>query len=163
MAAEGIQVITKGAHKDSITATNIKINTLFQTFKRIKEGCTFDCLANLCTQKFIYEIIRGYKWPLDWIMVSLYRIQNHKSQNAEFWIGLTLQIKKLTKKYVHVGTPNLLNDDHHVFMELIHLIESSDLYVNNMISLARKNVVRDLKEQRQMGKNLSLAQNNRLV
>ena len=36
-------------------------------------------------------------------MVSLYRIQNQKSQNAEFWIGLTLQIKKikkLAKKYV---------------------------------------------------------------
>ena len=93
----GEQWVIKGAHINSITATEIKINTLFQTFKRIKEGCTLDCLAHLCTQKFIDEVIKGYEWPLDWIDVSLQKIVNHISQNIEFWLGLYFQIKNLEK------------------------------------------------------------------
>ena len=93
----GEQWVIKGAHINSIYATEIKINILFQTFKRIKEGCTLDCLAHLCTQKFIYEVIKGYEWQLDWIAVSLQKIANHKSQNKEFWLGLYLQIKNQKK------------------------------------------------------------------
>ena len=50
----GVQVIIKGAHKDSLTSTEIKISTLFQTFLRIKERCMLDCLAHSCALKFIY-------------------------------------------------------------------------------------------------------------
>ena len=94
----GKQKIIKGAHINSITATEIKLNTLSQTFKWIKEGCTLDCFAYLCAQKFIYEVIKGYKWPVDWIATALKKIANHKSQNMEFWIGIYFQIKQLKKQ-----------------------------------------------------------------
>ena len=74
----------KRAHINSISATEIKINTLFQTFKKIliKEGCTLECIGHLCTQKFINEVIEGYKWPVYWIAVSLQKIANHTSKHG---------------------------------------------------------------------------------
>ena len=63
----------------------------------LDKGCTLDGLAYLCAFKFIYEVIIGYKWPLEWIMFSRHEKENHKSQSEEFWLGLILiiQIKNL--------------------------------------------------------------------
>ena len=144
----GKQKIIKGAHINSVTATEIKLNTLSQTFKRIKEGCTLDCFAYLCAQKFIYEVIKGYKWPVDWIATALKKIANHKSQNMEFWIGIYFQIKQLVKK-----SKLVTNVCYDVFCKKLEsLISSNETSVQNVILSARHKCYQGNKKAKAEGK-----------
>ena len=61
----GVQAVIKGAHKDSMSSKQIKINTLAHTFCRINESCSLNIFMSLCSCKFIYEILACYKWPIE--------------------------------------------------------------------------------------------------
>ena len=54
---KGVQKIVKGAHRDSATASSIKINSLMQTFMRVNIGCSLDVIAKVCSLKFVYTYI----------------------------------------------------------------------------------------------------------
>ena len=52
----GTQAVIKGAHKDSMSSKQIKINTLAHTFCRINEGCSLKilhpCVSGNLSMKF---------------------------------------------------------------------------------------------------------------
>ena len=135
---KGMQKIIKGAHRDSATASSIKINSLMQTFMRVNIGCSLDVLAKVCSLKFVYEVIRGYNWPLEWISQSLYAVSNHTSQNKEFWRDFITMIEKCVMK--HDGSPKLSKKALYDVLESI--VEREKTQVRNMIQSARHKVVR---------------------
>ena len=133
-----VQKIIKATHRDLVTASSIKINSLMQTFMRVNIGCSLDVLAKVCSLKFVYEVIRGYNWPLEWISQSLYAVSNHTSQNKEFWRDFITMIEKCVMK--HDGSPKLSKKALYDVLESI--VEREETQVRNMIQSARHKVVR---------------------
>ena len=91
----GVQAVIKGAHKNSMSSKQIKINTLGHTFCRINESCSLKIFTSLCSWKFIYEVLACYRWPVEWVFQSLYDIAS--KQNNDIWHMIIYKLKKLYK------------------------------------------------------------------
>ena len=86
----------------------------------------------------MYEIIRGYNWPLEWISQSLYAVSNHTSQNKEFGHDFIIMIEKCVMK--HDGSPK--HSKKALYDVLESIVEREKTEVRNMIQSARQKVVR---------------------
>ena len=91
-----VQAVIKGAHKDSMSSKQIKINTLAHTFCRINEGCSLNIFTSLCSWKFFYEVLACYKWPIEWGFHLLHNIAS--KQCNDIWHGIINKLKKLLKQ-----------------------------------------------------------------
>jgi len=92
-----LQNVKKGAHKDSMSSNQIKINSLAHTFCRIEEGCSLNIFTSLCSWKFIFEVLICYKWPINWIIQSLH--SNNSRRHNDIWFGIIGQLKLLCRQY----------------------------------------------------------------
>ena len=135
---EGTQAIIKGADMNSMTAEHIKVNSLTQAFMRIREGCSFDTFANICVFKFIYEVLKGYKWPRKWLKKSLFIVSNHISQSAEFWYAL---VRIIEEKIMKRGVKSELTDKL-VLRKLEKIIYEEERHIRVIIDQNRNDVKR---------------------
>ena len=135
---EGTQAIIKGADMNSMTAEHIKVNSQTQAFMRIREGCSFDTFAKICVFKFIYEVLKGYKWPRKWLKNSLFIVSNHKSQSAEFWYAL---VQIIEEKIMKRGVKSELTDKL-VLRKLEKIIYEEERHIRVIIDQNRNDVKR---------------------
>ena len=81
----GVQKIKKGVHPISACSTLIKVNTLMQTFMRIKHGSTFDIFCLLSSLQFIFEVNTGFNWDPIWTKHAVYKLMFHARFSGEIW------------------------------------------------------------------------------
>ena len=69
-----VQIIKKGVHPGSAISTEVKINTMLNTFMRIRNVSSFDSFAIISVLQYTYEVRVAYSWDESWVMRALFKI-----------------------------------------------------------------------------------------